>query len=329
MDKPQLFSLIMNAGSGHREDGQAPVQDVLADYFAAQGVEFVAHIADDPAELDDLIQKAIRQHRQRDGVILAGGGDGTINAVAQRLLHSDIPMGIIPLGTFNYVARALDIPLDDPAAAAATALTGVARSVHVGQVNDRIYLNNASIGLYPYLIEQRERANKRFGRFRGVAMMSGLGVLMGVHEQMRLRMIVDGDPEPIASPMVFFGNNQLQLDDYNLQIADCAAQGKLAAIALQPVSRVRMMALLARIRLGTFEQAPEVNSYCAEKIRIESRQRLMKVAIDGEIVRLPTPLRFRVAQDALLIMVPADSPTAQQAGESSDPAAASTAGDAP
>lgn len=309
----RLISLVMNAGSGHRKSGEPPVDEALATFYAQHDVEFKAYLAEEPGDLPRLVEEAVRAHRQREGVILAGGGDGTINCVAQRLLNTDIPMGIIPLGTFNYVARALDIPLEDVEGAAEVALTGVAQPIHVGQVNDRVYLNNASVGLYPYLIEQREKANKRFGRFRGVAMVSGFAVLMSQHEQMRLKVVVDGDSEPLASPMVFFGNNQLQLADYNMQIADCAAQGKLAALALESVSRVKMLKLLAQVQLGTFEQAPEVRVYCADRMRIESRKQYMKVAIDGEIVRLKTPLRFQVAQNALLIMAPEKNAIAEPA----------------
>ena len=135
-------------------------------------------------------------------------------------------------------------------------------------------------------------------------MLSGFAVLMRQHQKMRLRMIIDGHPEPIESPMVFFGNNQLQLTDMHLALAECAAAGKLAAVAMAEVNRLQILALIARMQLGTFEQSPQVHSFCADRISIESRSRSMKLAIDGEVVTVNTPLQFKVARHALAVMTP-------------------------
>jgi diacylglycerol kinase family enzyme len=135
-------------------------------------------------------------------------------------------------------------------------------------------------------------------------MLSGFAVLMRQHQKMRLKMIVDGQAEKIDTPMVFFGNNQLQLADMHLALADCAAAGHLAAVAMTDINRIQVLSLIARMQLGTFEQAPQVRSFCADCIRIESRSKHMKLAIDGEIVRVKTPLHFQVARHALQVMTP-------------------------
>jgi diacylglycerol kinase family enzyme len=259
--------------------------------------------AAEPSDLSRLTKAALVSLRHRKGGVVVAGGDGTINTVARVMLHHAVPLTIIPCGTFNYVARALHIPLD-PLAAAALALDGVIRAVHVGTVNGHVYLNNASIGLYPHLIEQREADKSRFGRYQSVAMLSGFAVLMRQHQKMRLKMIVDGQTEKIDTPMVFFGNNQLQLADMHLALADCASAGRLAAVAMTDLNRIQVLSLIARMQLGTFEQAPQVRSFCADHIRIESRSKYMKLAIDGEIVRVNTPLHFQVARHALQVMTP-------------------------
>lgn len=303
-----LVSLIINGKSGHHVEGGPSLIDRLSAYYQQQGCEVTVYAAQHPCELSHLAQLALAVHHQhhqqgQQGLIVVVGGDGTINTVAHRLLHSHIPLGIIPAGTFNYVARALGLPLD-PLEAAEVTLKGVQRDIHVGMVNQYIYLNNASIGLYPHLIEQREADKGRFGRYQTVAMLSGFAVLMRQHQKMRLKMIVDGHPEPIESPMVFFGNNQLQLTDMHLALADCAAAGKLAAVAMAEVNRLQILALIARMQLGTFEQSPQVHSFCADRISIESRSRSMKLAIDGEVVTANTPLQFKVARHALAVMTP-------------------------
>lgn len=304
----RLVSLIVNAKAGHHLVNGWSLPEQLTQYYQQQGCEVMLYAADHPCELTHLAQSAVAVHHARQlegqqGVIVVVGGDGTINTVAHRLLHTHVPLGIIPAGTFNYVARALGLPLDQMAAAQIT-LTGVQRDIHVGMVNQYIYLNNASIGLYPHLIEQREADKGRFGRYQTVAMLSGFAVLMRQHQKMRLRMIIDGHPEPIESPMVFFGNNQLQLTDMHLALAECAAAGKLAAVAMAEVNRLQILALIARMQLGTFEQSPQVHSFCADRISIESRSRSMKLAIDGEVVTVNTPLQFKVARHALAVMTP-------------------------
>ncbi|MBC7752577.1 MAG: NAD(+)/NADH kinase [Candidatus Saccharibacteria bacterium] len=304
----QLISIIINSAAGHRTPDAEPIQDVLKRYFTQQGCDVELHIVEQFYALSQLTQKIIARHQDKKGIIVIAGGDGTLNSVAQILMHGKIPMGIIPLGTFNYVARALRIPLD-PLEAAHAVLHGQEHTIHVGCVNQYIYLNNASIGLYPRLIEQREFDNHRFGRFRFVAKISGFAVLMREHQKLKLKLIVDGQVKPIESPLVFFGNNQLQLHDYKLGLAECAAQGKLAVVAITEVSKIQILKLIARLQLGTFEKAPEVTVFCADAIRIESKARQMKVAIDGEVIYMQTPLHFSVARCALTVIVPDHSGT--------------------
>lgn len=302
INRKTLISLIINVNAGHRVDAE-PMSEVLVRYFTQRGCDVDLYAPDKPYLVQQLIPKITAKHQNRRGVIVAAGGDGTLNTVAQALLQNTIPMGIIPLGTFNYVARALGIPLD-PLDAAHVVLHGHRHAIHVGCVNQYIYLNNASIGLYPRLIEQREYDNSRFGRFRYVAMISGFTALMREHQKLKLKLIVDGQIKPIETPLVFFGNNPLQLQEYKLSLAECAAQGKLAVVAMTELTKWQILKLIARLQFGTFEEAPEVTAYCAESIKIESKAWQMKVAIDGEIVHVQTPLYFSVAKFALTVIVP-------------------------
>lgn len=299
----RFISMVMNTGSGHHAAGHQQLAKQLMAYFNQNGFDVDLYQLTQASQLQQVVAKARQKHERKGGIIVAAGGDGTLNTVAQELKYSDIRLGIIPLGTFNYVARALDIPLD-PMAAAQVIVQGIAKPIHLGTINDYVYLNNASIGLYPKIIEQRELHNARYGRFRAVAMVSGLAVLMREQLKLKLRMTIDGEQTPIETPLVFFGNNQLQLQDMKLTLADCVAQGKLAAVAMTTLTRWKMIRLIHQLQLGTFEQAPEVSCFCADQIKIESRASIMKVAIDGEIVKIQTPLVFKVAHHALQVMVP-------------------------
>lgn len=309
--RPRRISLIINRHAGQQLLDGEQLSRQLANYFIEHGCELYMYQPADEAGFCQAIDQALQQQAEQAGVLVAAGGDGTLNSIAHRLRQAQqhtpalraVSLGIIPLGTFNYVARALQIPLD-PLQAAAAIVQGQPQSIHVGCINQYIYLNNASIGLYPHLIQQRERDNRRFGRQRWVAALSGLTVLLRHHHRLKLRMLVDGQSEALLTPMVFFGNNQLQLADFKLKIADCAAQGRLAAVAVQRVSRWQMLGLIASLQLGRFEQAPAVHCYCADQIQIDTGQRQVTLAIDGEIVTVSPPLYFSVAKQALNVMVP-------------------------
>lgn len=310
-DQPKRVSLILNRHAGQQLVNGEQLVTQLTDYFIQHGCEVQLYQPDDSDAFTQAIEHALQQQAAQPGVLVAAGGDGTLNAVAHRLwlamqrmpvLHT-VALGIIPLGTFNYVARALQIPLD-PLQAAAVIVQGQPRLIHIGRVNQYIYLNNAAMGLYPHLIQQRERDNRRFGRYRWVAALSGLTVLLKQHHRLKLRMLVDGQSSALMTSMIFFGNNQLQLSDFKLNLAECAAQGKLAGFAMQKVSRWQILGLLASLQVGRFEQAPAVQCYCADQIQIDTGRPQVKLAIDGEIVSVKPPLQFSVAKQALTIMVP-------------------------
>ena len=306
MKKPPL-SIIMNIRSGHHGQGHEIEIQLIAQTLEKAGYDVEVFLTREEFPLNQCVNFAIARHQQyaegEQGIIVAAGGDGTINAIAQLLIHLPIELGILPLGTFNYVARALHIPVDLPAAVQ-NLIEGQPRHIHVGQVNGKVYLNNASIGLYPVIIENREYYNKKFGRFPLVAYLSGLSTLLKPYHPFKLKIKIDGQKHPIDSPMVFFGNNQLQLQDLKLRLASCAAQGKLAGVAIHQVNRWQLLQLMLKLFQGELEQAKDVYSFCADHVEILSKRPQMKVALDGEIIRLQTPLRFSVLHDAIQVRVP-------------------------
>jgi diacylglycerol kinase family enzyme len=254
------------------------------------------------------MNKIILRHQQAHelGVIVAAGGDGTLNAVAAKLMKTEIPMGILPLGTFNYVARLLNIPLDLLKAADVIA-TGKMREVHVAQINDHIYLNNASLGLYPLFIQKRELYNQRFGRFALNAYTSGLDVLIRDRKELKLEVEVDGKKYPVKTPLIFFGNNQLQLAEMNLRIAESAKKGKVAGLVVAKSDKRTLFKILWQLIKGNLDKAPDVYSFSADEVKIYSKRKKLTVALDGEIVEIQPPLKISVRKNALKIMVPHDS----------------------
>lgn len=302
------LSLIYNEKSGFHAANKDEVFEQLMTNLTAYGYEIQAFEIGAEVSFDHLMNKIILRHQQAHelGVIVAAGGDGTLNAVAAKLMETEIPMGILPLGTFNYVARLLNIPLDLLKAADVIA-TGKMREVHVAQINDHIYLNNASLGLYPLFIQKRELYNQRFGRFALNAYTSGLDVLIRDRKELKLEVEVDGKKYPVKTPLIFFGNNQLQLAEMNLGIAESAKKGKVAGLVVAKSDKRTLFKIVWQLIKGNLDKAPDVYSFSADEVKIYSKRKKLTVALDGEIVEIQPPLKISVRKNALKIMVPHDS----------------------
>ena len=300
----QPLSMIYNEKSGFHSAKNDEVYEQLMTYWSDCGFEIQVFDIASENDISILINKVKQRHQSKDnhGVIVAAGGDGTLNAVASQLLHQDIPMGIIPLGTFNYVARVLDIPIDVMAAAEVIA-KGQPRKIHVAKINEHIYLNNASLGLYPLFIEKRELYNQKFGRFPLHAYTSGLDVLIRDRKELKLEIEVDQKRYPVKTPLLFFGNNQLQLADMNLKIAKCAELGEVAGVILAKTDKLTLFKTLFQLIRGKLDQAADVYSFSGEEVWVYSAKPQLTVAIDGEIVKIKTPLKCRVDKHALNVMV--------------------------
>lgn len=302
------LSLIYNEKSGFHAANKDEIYEPLMTNLTAYGYEIQAFEISAETDFSSFMDRIIARHLQAEeiGIVVAAGGDGTLNTVATKLIGTEIPMGIFPLGTFNYVARLLHIPLDLLKAADVIA-TGQIRAVHVAQINDHIYLNNASLGLYPLFIQRRELYNRRFGRFALHAYTSALDVLIRDRKELKLEVEIDGKKYPVKTPLIFFGNNQLQLAEMNLRIAKCAELGKVAGVVVAKSDKPTLFKILWQLIRGNLDHAPEVYSFSADKVQIHSKAKKLTLALDGEIVEMQPPLHISVRKHALKIMVPYDS----------------------
>ena len=299
------FFIVMNAASGHNDASDE--QRVVASVLTAAGREFEFLEIDKPASIAAVCEKAVALAQARNGVVVAAGGDGTINAVAAAVLRSNCPFGVLPQGTFNYFGRANAIPQDSRAAA--TALLGASVSpVNVGEVNGRVFLVNASLGLYPQLLEDREAWKKQFGRSRLVAFASGLATIFKARGQLQLEVELAGTTKSLRTPTLFVGNNPLQLAQVGIDQAqtDSVNAGALAGITVRPIGTLALLGLLVRGVIGRLGDAENIDSFSFRRLRVAVRgKRRIKVATDGEVVWMTLPLVFEVADTPLLLMVPA------------------------
>ena len=310
-EAPLLF--VVNKKSGHNDPDQARrvIQDVLDG--AGRRAEFLTA---QPGQLGRVAQEAVAKAVATRTAVVAVGGDGTINSVAQAAHSRGCAMGLIAQGTFNYFARTHGIPADAGEAALAL-LRSRPQAVQVGLINDRVFLVNASIGLYSQLLEDREAYKKRFGRSRLVALGSFLITLMTHRHSLRLRIESGETVRDVVTPTLFVGNNRLQLEQVGVPEAHALDEGWITAVMLRPIGALAMLALFFRGAMGSLGEADTVESFKFRRMVVKQRRGLtagmVKVAFDGEVNWLRGPLEFQVAATPLYLIKPVASDAAPTA----------------
>ncbi len=308
--------IVLNAASGSAD--AADTRRIVEEGCAAAGRRHRIFVVDERTTVQALAREAVERARATGGVVVAAGGDGTVNAVAQATLGSGLAFGVLPQGTFNYFSRTHGIP-SGTAEALQVLLTEQPRPAQVGLVNDRIFLVNASLGLYAELLEDREDYKARYGRSRWIAFLAGLLTVMRGHRHWNLRMAWRGQERDLRTPTLFVGNNPLQLVQVGIEHADAPENGQLAAVALKPVGVLAMPGLLVRGALGRLGSADEVLSFPFESMTVKAARshgaRRVKVATDGEIAWAEMPLLFRVSPEPLWLVRPDTAPELEAAKE--------------
>jgi diacylglycerol kinase family enzyme len=303
------FLIALNAGSGHAEteERRSTIESVLRE----AGRQFHLTVIDRPDTIDRIASQLAQQAAAAGGVLVAAGGDGTINAVARQAIAHGCAFGVLPQGTFNYFGRTHGIP-EDLSEAVHAMLAARLHPVQVGMVNDRVFLVNASIGLYPKLLEEREIDKKQFGRSRLVAVLSAIKTILTPHRRLRLVLQIDGKLQRLRTATFFVGNNRLQMEQVGIPpLSDAVEDGMLAAMAPRTKGKLGMLWLMlqgALGRLGSADQADQLTTFSFTqmqvKVRTLARRRKVKVATDGEVTYMSNPLEFRVLEGQLLLLKP-------------------------
>lgn len=304
IDLAARLLFVINAASG-RNDPDTTRQVIEEALRAARRTGELLFAR--PDELARVAQQAAATASVRRTAVVAVGGDGTINSVAQAAHAQGCAMGILPQGTFNYFARTHGIPTD-AAAAAQALLRSIPVPVQVGLTNDRVFLVNASLGLYPELLQDREAYKARFGRSQLVAFGSALVTLLREHRQLRLRIELGANAREVTTPTLFVGNNRLQLEQVGLPEATALDEGCIAAVMLRPIGALAMLWLLLRGTMGTLGEASTVESFKFHRMVVKPRLalsgRMVKVAFDGEVSWMRAPLEFQVSPKPLYLLKP-------------------------
>lgn len=262
-----------------------------------------------PAELLQVATEAAAAAVARGTAVVAVGGDGSLNTVAQAAHAAGCPMGVIPYGTFNYFARTHGIPTD-PAAAVRLVLDAQPMPVQVAAINHQVFLVNASLGVYPELLQDREAYKARFGRSRWVAFVAACSTLLRAQHRLRLHIETGANQRDVQTLTLFVGNNRLQLQQVGAEPQDTMlgtpGHGSMAAVMLRPISTLSMLGLLWHGAMGRLGEAAGVEGFefhhMVVKPTLAPGRKDVVVAFDGEVAHMRAPIDIRVLEKPLYLL---------------------------
>jgi diacylglycerol kinase family enzyme len=291
---PEPLPVLLNPAAGSGPD-RAAVEAA----FAACGMPVAVRIVDESHPLPQLLDEILRA---RPPVVVAGGGDGTIAAVAARLLDGDSALGVLPLGTLNHFAKDLGLPIDLQQAAQAIA-RGATRCVDVGEVGGRCFLNNSSLGLYPRIVRAREHAQRSQHLGKWPALAHATWQALRDPHALSVTLVVEGKRLQRRTPFLFVGNNRYVLAGTEAGKRQALDGGMLSLHVLRPQSSLGFVWMALRTLCGRRSRERDFERFLVGEFQVETADPNPEVACDGEVARLASPLCFRVRPRALRVVV--------------------------
>lgn len=271
--------------------------DALLAAAAEKGVE-VIEITDDLDVARKVRERLVRGTR----LFIAAGGDGTVHHVLQAVVHSEGTLAVVPLGTYNHFARDLGIPLDWRAALE-VALSGSSRQIDSGRVNDRFFVNNVSIGLYPVLVKHREERGRDYPRWK--ARLYAFYRTLRRYPHVTLAVETEHRHEWIRTHVFMVSNNPYELEGMGIEAPRATlTEGRLSVYWLPHTSRWRLTKFVARYLAGRVRTIPGFRSFRTLRVRVQASRSHLEVGVDGEVFTMPTPLVITAAPQSLLVRVP-------------------------
>ena len=310
------MAVILNQSAGSLVG--RPLDDVAASIHAA----FERHgavasvVMVEGAACSDALRHAIESDAE---VVVIGGGDGTVHTAVNMILPTGKALGIIPLGTLNLLARDLKIPLAPEEAIEALA-GGEIRAIDVAEVNGRIFLNSSVLGFYPTVVQERERQRKQHRLLKWPGMLVALGKALYRLPLLDVEIDWGEGPRRITTPVLAVSNN-LYEEGFGLVLRrDTLDRGALGVYVARRRDARSILRLMGRLVLGTWQRNDELETLTATQLTVRSRRSRLKMVNDGEVLRMASPLHYRIRPKALKVLAPRPdaAPAGTLAGQEND-----------
>ena len=293
-----MIAVVLNPASGLTR--RPNLGEEVERLFRDAGMDPRMHELTDPSAISEATRHALAGQPE---AVVVGGGDGTVSAAAAVLAGSATPLGVLPLGTLNHFAKDAGIPADLPDAVGTVAARHT-RRVDVGRVNDHIFVNNASIGIYPSIVESRDRL-RAGGRSKWAALVLATASVLRREGEVAIRLDADRSRTLARTPFVFVGNNEYLAEGLRLGARTRLDTGKLYVYFAPPVRTRHLPRLFAAALFGVARREHALETVEGTRFWIDTPATSINVACDGEVQTLKTPLEYRSWPGALALLVPA------------------------
>lgn len=294
----EKIAVFINGSSGSGND--AEVIEAVKAAFAENGVKVTVNAAADGSEVVKLIDAAGKSTAE---IIVAGGGDGTISYAAAIAYRTGKTLAVLPFGTLNNFAKDLNISTDI-AEAVSVIVKGHISTIDLGEVNGRTFINNSSIGLYPKMVRRREK-RQRLGNGKWTSAIWASLRMFKISPFLKVAISIDNKTFVRKTPFVFVGNNEYDVDLYNIGRRASINDGNLSVYFLHKGGRLGVITLLFKTVFGGLKQWRDFEVVKTQSITIRSRKKQLYTAFDGEVELIETPLQYKVLPNALKVITPA------------------------
>lgn len=291
LPQPKRALLLVNR---HARQGEKLISEAV-EQLQKLGLELIEESIENPQHLPD----AIRQYKQVD-LAIVGGGDGTLNAAVDGLVDTQLPLGILPLGTANDLARTLGIPTSITEACKVIA-NGQMQRIDLGWVNGKHFFNVASLGLSVQITQQLTKEVKR--RWGVLAYAVTALQAISTSRPFRAEIRCNGESIPVKTIQIAVGNGRYYGGGMAIAYDATIDDRRLDLYSLETQHWWQIMGLLPAMRQGRHLSLPGVLALHGQEIEIHTHRR-RPINTDGEITT-HTPAKFRVIPQALSVIVPA------------------------
>lgn len=295
------LAIVLNSSAGTLLN--LDQQQVMADIRAAftQAGHVVECVCVPGKDVEATIDKAARSDAD---VLVVGGGDGTIKTGAKAALAHGKAFGVLPLGTMNLLARDLGLPLELAPAIEALADAELA-PMDVAYINGEPFLNNAVIGLYARMVHERENMRRRRGWRKWPAMAWALVKTIADNQRLTVTLSLDGGRvERFDTPMLAVANNAYVEGYGPVPHRERLDAGHLSLYVGRHQTRWQLVLLFLRALRSRWGNDPDLIVHHVHSATVHASGRHLRVAVDGELERRGTPLRFTIDPKRLQIWRP-------------------------
>jgi YegS/Rv2252/BmrU family lipid kinase len=292
------ISILYNeqAGNINRiKDIQTFCDSILKERFEIKILNFQSGI-----NINNYIENALED---KPDILAVAGGDGTLNSAGKMLIGTDVILGILPLGTYNHLAKDLKIPLDVIEALKLITGDNDVIKIDAGKCNEYVFFNNSGLGIYPRIVELRERMQKN-GHIKWIAFIIASFKVLNNLPKFYIKIKIDEKNISKKTSFVFVGNNEYGLGGIKTGTRNTLTDGKLSLWLSHRTSALGLIELFIRSIFGKVKEHRDFDVFEAEEIIVETKRKKISVSFDGEVTKIESPLCYKIIPQCLNVIVP-------------------------